>query len=274
MGRENDAKVVLVTGASSGLGYAIAKSLAESNHRVFGTARVPRAAATKGVTTLPLDVTQDDSVASCITEVIRSAGRIDAVINNAGFGIAGAIEDTTTAEALSQFETNFFGTHRVCRAVLPHLRAQRAGTIINMSSLAGRIPLPFQGFYSATKFAIEAYTEALRMEVRPFGIGVSMIEPGDFATSFTASRRMTRESVAASPYYDSAMRAVATMARDEQANRDLSPVVDAVKTILESRRPALRYPRANAVQRTFNALRPFLPQAVAESLIRGTYGLK
>ena len=196
------------------------------------------------------------------------------MINNAGFGIAGAIEDTTAAEALAQFETNFFGTHRVCRAILPHLRAQRAGQIINMSSLAGRIPLPFQGFYSATKFAIEAYTEALRMEVRPFGIRVSMIEPGDFATAFTANRRMTQASLPGSPYYEPALRAVATMARDEQANPDLTPVIEAVKSILESRRPALRYPRANLVQRTFNALRPFLPQAMAETLIRNTYGLK
>jgi short-subunit dehydrogenase len=225
-------------------------------------------------TTLPLDVTQEESVAACVAEIIRAAGRIDAVINNAGFGIAGAIEDTTAAEALSQFETNFFGTHRVCRAVLPHLRAQRAGTIINMSSLAGRIPLPFQGFYSATKFAIEAYTEALRMEVRPFGIAVSMIEPGDFATAFTANRRMTKESIAASPYHEAAVRAIATMARDEQANQDLSPVIEAVESILASARPALRYPRANAIQRTFNALRPFLPQGIAESLIRTTYGLK
>ena len=270
----NRQKVVWVTGASSGLGRAIAGALAAKSYRVFGTARVPRPAESDGFTTLPLDVTQDESVAACLLEIIRAAGRIDAVVNNAGFGIAGAIEDTTSAEALSQFQTNFFGTHRVCRAVLPHLRAQRAGTIINMSSLAGRIALPFQGFYSATKFAIEAYTEALRMEVRPFGIGVSMIEPGDFATSFTANRRMTQESIPASPYYEPAVRAIATMARDEQLNRDLSPVIKTVELILESRHPALRYPRANAVQRIFNALHPFLPQAIAESLIRTTYGLK
>jgi NAD(P)-dependent dehydrogenase (short-subunit alcohol dehydrogenase family) len=271
---DNSAKVVLVTGASSGLGGAIAKALAAKGHRVFGTMRIVRAGASDRFTTLPLDVTQDESVAACIAEVIRRAGRIDAVINNAGFGIAGAIEDTTAAEALAQFETNFFGAHRVCRAVLPHLRAQRAGMIINMSSLAGRIALPFQGFYSAAKFAIEAYTEALRMEVRSFGITVSMIEPGDFATSFTANRRMTRACLPTSPYYESALRAVAIMARDEQANADLTPVTQAVETILEGRRPALRYPRANTVQRTFNALRPFLPQALAESLIRHTYGLK
>ncbi len=270
----NAAKVILVTGTSSGLGLAIAKRLAAKNHRVFGAARTPRASASDGFTTLPLDVTQDESVGACVAEVLRDAGRIDAVVNNAGFGIAGAIEDTTAAEALSQFETNFFGLHRVCRAVLPHLRAQRAGNIINISSLAGRIALPFQGFYSASKFAIEAYTEALRMEIRAFGIAVSMIEPGDFATSFTAKRRMTSESIPASPYYESAARAIAIMARDEHANQDLSPVTEAVETILECRHPALRYPRANAVQRTFNALRPFLPQVIVEVLIRNTYGLK
>lgn len=270
----NEQKVVLVTGASSGLGQAIATALCAKNYRVFGTARTARAAAADGFTTLPLDVTQDASVTACVAEIIRTGGRIDAVVNNAGFGIGGAIEDTTSAEASAQFETNFFGTHRVCRAVLPHLRAQRAGTIINMSSLAGRISLPFQGFYSATKFAIEAYTEALRMEVRPFGITVSMIEPGDFATAFTANRRMTRESVPASPYYEPATRAIAAMARDEQANRDLTPVTNAVETILNCRRPALRYPRANAVQRAFNSVYPLLPQALAEFLIRTTYGLK
>lgn len=267
-------KVVLVTGTSSGFGYAIARALAAKNYRVFGTARAPGAPASDGFTTLALDVTQDESVAACVSEVVRSAGRIDAVINNAGFGIAGAIEDTTAAEAQAQFETNFFGTHRMCRAVLPHFRAQRAGLIINMSSLAGRIAIPFQGFYSATKFAIEAYTEALRMEVRPFGIAVSMIEPGDFATSFTANRRLTAGSIPASPYYASMTRAIAIMARDEQANLDLSPVIEAVQTILECRRPALRYPRANAMQRSFNAVRPLLPQAVAEFLIGDAYGLK
>jgi NAD(P)-dependent dehydrogenase (short-subunit alcohol dehydrogenase family) len=270
----NSNKVILITGASSGFGYAIAKALAAKGYRVFGAVRTPRTAPADGFTTLPLDVTQDESVRACISKVIEMAGRIDAVVNNAGIGIAGAIEDTLPAEAQLQFDTNFFGLHRVCRAVLPHLRAQRAGTIINISSLAGRISLPFQGFYSATKFAIEAYTEALRMEVRPFGISVSMIEPGDFATSFTANRRMTTETVPASPYYESATRAIAAMARDEQANRDLSPVIAAVETILRSRRPALRYPRANTVQRLFNALRPFLPQALSEYLIRDTYGLK
>jgi NADP-dependent 3-hydroxy acid dehydrogenase YdfG len=270
----NTPKVVLVTGASSGFGSAISKTLAAKGYRVFGTARVQRASGSDGFTTLTLDVTHDASVAACVAEVIRAAGRIDVVINNAGMAIGGAIEDTTVAEAQAQFETNFFGTHRVCRAVLPHLRAQRAGLIINMSSLAGRIPLPFQAFYSATKFAIEAYTEALRMEVRSFGIAVSMVEPGDFATAITANRRVSAESIPASPYYESFERALAIIRRDEQANRDLSPVIGAVQTILGSRRPALRYPRAIAAQRALNALRPFLPPVVWEFVIRDAYGLK
>ena len=270
----NTPKVVLITGTSSGFGSAIGKTLSAKGYRVFGTARTPRANVSEGFTTLTLDVTQDASVAACVAEVIRAAGRIDAVINNAGIAIAGAIEDTTAAEAQTQFETNFFGTHRMCRAVLPHLRAQRAGHIINMSSLAGRIPLPFQGFYSATKFAIEAYTEALRMEVRPFGIAVSMVEPGDFATALTANRRVSTETLPTSPYSESFARALAIIRRDEQANGDLSPVVGAVEAILGSRRPALRYPRAIVAQRAFNAVRPFLPQALCEYMIRDAYSLK
>jgi len=266
--------VVLVTGVSSGFGKAIADALAADGHRVFGTARNSLPATSSPFTTLRLDVTHDESVSAVVDEILRAAGRIDVVVNNAGMGIAGAIEDTTTEEARAQFETNFFGTHRVCRAVLPHLRAQRSGHIINMSSLAGQVPLPFQGFYSATKFAIEAYSEALRMELRPFGICVSMIEPGDFATAFTVNRRMTAASSTASPYHDDCARAIARMARDEQANADLAPVIRAVRTILKSHRPAMRYPRATPVQRVFFAARPFLPHALAEFLIRDTYGLR
>jgi len=266
--------VVLVTGASSGFGLAISAGLAADGHRVFGTVRTRRPGPEPGFATVRLDVTQDESVAAGVDEVIRRAGRIDAVVNNAGMGIAGALEDTAIDEARTQFETNFFGTHRVCRAVLPHLRAQGRGHIVNMSSLAGHVPLPFQGFYSATKFAIEAYSEALRMELRPFGIAVSMIEPGDFATGFTANRRMTLASTPSSPYHGACERAITRMARDEQANPDLSPVVDAVRSILGTPQPALRYPRATFVQRAFVAARPFLPQALAEFLIRDTYGLK
>jgi NAD(P)-dependent dehydrogenase (short-subunit alcohol dehydrogenase family) len=265
-------RVILLTGASSGFGRAIAAALAQDGHRVIATSRggMP----VEGTTHLALDVTDEASVAAGIEEVIRTVGRIDVLVNNAGLGIAGAIEDTTVEEARTQFDANLFGLHRMCRAVLPTMRRQGGGRIINMSSLAGQIAIPFQGFYSASKFAIEGYSEALRMEVRPYGIRVCMIEPGDFATAFTANRRMSAASTPASPYFQLCDSAVKRMARDEQANKDLSPVVDAVRTILATDRPALRYPRANAVQRIFAAVRPFLPQALTEYLIRSTYGLR
>jgi NAD(P)-dependent dehydrogenase (short-subunit alcohol dehydrogenase family) len=266
-------RVVLVTGASSGFGRAIAAGLALDGHRVFATTRSSGETPVAGATHLKLDVTDETSVSNCIEAVLRVAGRIDVLVNNAGLGIAGAIEDTTVEEARAQFDTNLFGLHRMCRAVLPPMRKQGAGHILNMSSLAGQIALPFQGFYSASKFAIEGYTEALRMEVRSYGVHVCMIEPGDFATAFTANRRMTAASTPASPYFAQCRAAIARMARDEQANVDLSPVVDAVRAILRTERPALRYPRATLIQRAFAAVRPFLPQALTEYLIRSTYEL-
>lgn len=267
-------RVVLVTGTSSGFGRTIAAGLAADGFRVFGTTRQEAPPPDAGVARITLDVTSDASVTRAVATVMEAAGRIDALINNAGMGIAGAIEDTTVAEARAQFETNFFGLHRVCRAVLPHLRARGAGHVINMSSLAGHIPLPFQGFYSASKFAIEAYSESLRMELRAHGVAVSMVEPGDFATGFTANRRMTAASGPGSPYHDVCRGAIERMARDELANRDLSPVLGAVRRILRTTRPALRYPCATFVQRAFVAVRPFLPQPLAEFAIRDTYGLR
>jgi NAD(P)-dependent dehydrogenase (short-subunit alcohol dehydrogenase family) len=265
-------QVILVTGSSSGFGRLIAEDLARDGHRVFATAR-GSGTSVPGTTHVVLDVTEATSVVQCIDAVMSAAGRIDVLINNAGIGIAGAIEDTSDDEAQAQFATNFFGLHRMCRAVLPHMRAQRHGLIINMSSLAGQIAIPFQGFYSASKFAIEGYSEALRMEMRDFGVRVAMIEPGDFATAFTANRRLTQASTPASPYFKPCESAIERMARDEQANSDLSPVIDAVRAILASDRPALRYPRANLVQRAFASVRPYLPQALNEYLIRSTYGL-
>jgi NAD(P)-dependent dehydrogenase (short-subunit alcohol dehydrogenase family) len=273
MNANERSRVVLVTGVSSGFGRAIATALAKDGHRVFGTERVRRREPPAGVTTLPLDVTNDESVAACVDAVVRTGGRLDVLVNNAGMGIAGAIEDTSVEEAKAQFETNFFGAHRMCRAVLRHMREQHGGHIINMSSLAGLVPIPFQAFYCATKFAIEAYTEALRMEVRPYGIAVSMIEPGDFATGFTANRRLTAASTGASPYHERCSRAIKRMADDEQKYTDLSPVVRAVAEILGRPRPALRYPRAAAVQRLLVALRPFVPQAVFEYLLVDAYDI-
>jgi NAD(P)-dependent dehydrogenase (short-subunit alcohol dehydrogenase family) len=271
----DDRKVVLVTGVSSGFGHAIATELHGRGHRVFGTTRRPSASAPSGCTLVTLDVDDEASVTAGVAEVLQQAGRIDVLGNNAGFGYAGAIEDTTVEEARRQFETNFLGVHRTCRAVLPQMRAQRSGRIVNMSSLGGLVSVPFQAMYCASKFAVEAYTEALRMEVRPFGIQVAMVEPGDFATRFTENRRMTTAANSPlSPYAERCATAVRRMGEDESKNPEIGPVVRAAVRAVEANRPRLRYPAANALQRTLVALRPLLPQPLFEYLVMDNYGIR
>jgi short-subunit dehydrogenase len=240
---------------------------------VYGTSRNPTAAAPDSTTLIAMDVDDDASVAEDKKQKKTKAGRIDAVVNNAGLGYAGALEDTSVDEARRQFETNLFGVHRVCRAVLPHMRERRAGRIVNMSSLGGLVTVPFQGMYCASKYALEAYTQALRMEVRPFGIQVAMIEPGDFATGFTAHRRMTAASAPGSPYAERCRSAVAKMAEDEGVTTDVWPVVRAAIDSIESDRPPLRYPVASRLQLALVGLRHVLPQRLYEKLVMDHYGV-
>lgn len=268
-------RTVLITGASSGFGKAIAEALAARGDHVYGTTRqtVPPATASAQVRMLTMDVGDPATVDAAVARMITETGRIDALINNAGFGIAGAIEDTSDAEAHAQFETNVFGLHRVCRAVLPQMRRQNSGRVINLSSLAGLVAVPYQAFYCASKHAIEAYTEALRMEMKPFGIHVSMIEPGDFATSFTDNRRMVTGCAEGSAHYNRCRTAVARMQEDERKFTNLTPVVKTVLAALASAQPALRYPVAVPMQRFLVALKPFLPQRLFEYLIMDNYKL-
>lgn len=257
-------RVVLVTGASSGIGKACAASLAARGDRVYGTSRHPNASLPSGVQLIPMDVNDDTSVASGVARVLEAEGRLDAVVNNAGFGIAGALEATTIEEAKSLFETNFFGVLRVCRAVLPAMRQQRTGTIINISSLAGRIGLPYQGIYSATKFAVEGATEALRMEVRPFGIRVVLIEPGDFHTGFTAHRRYVAAAEQDPIYREYMQRAMGVAEADEMHGAAPEAVARLVAHVLNSASPRVRYSVGSASQRAAAALKGVLPSRLFE----------
>jgi NAD(P)-dependent dehydrogenase (short-subunit alcohol dehydrogenase family) len=264
-----------VTGASSGFGRAIAEALHERGWVVYGTTRAATdGRSPDGFSMLTMDVTSDASVSQGVAKVLAEQGRIDALVNNAGMGIAGALEDTIIEEAHAQFETNFFGMHRLCRAVLPSMRAQGSGRIVNMSSLGGVVSVPYQGFYCASKFAVEAYSEALRMEVMPFGVHVSMIEPGDYSTGFTANRRMVAAAGADSPYAGRCKRAVTQFAKDESANADIGPVARKALALLESPKPGLRNPVANAVQRVLVALRPAMPHSLFEYLVMSIYGIR
>jgi NAD(P)-dependent dehydrogenase (short-subunit alcohol dehydrogenase family) len=259
-------KVVLITGTSSGIGRACAEHLAARGHRVFGgqrtAARLP-----SGVEHVALDVLDDASVQAAIDHVIAQAGRIDAVINNAGTAWMGAVEDTTIEEARAQLDTNFFGVLRVCRAVLPVMRAQRAGRIINISSLAGVLGLPFSGLYSASKFALEGMTESLRLEVMAFGIQVALVEPGDFDTGLPAARRLTAASQAGSAYAGALARTRTAQDKDETAAPAPIGVARLVDRLLRKRSLKLRYHVGRWGQRIVVPLKRWLPQRWFERVL-------
>jgi len=269
---QTGARVILVTGTSSGFGRAIALALHARGDQVFGTSRSAQPADAP-FPQLRLEVTDESSVEAAVAEVLKQAGRLDAVVNNAGSGLAGAIEETSVAEARAQLDTNFFGVHRVCRAVLPLFRAQGHGRFVTIGSLAGLVAIPFQGFYCASKFALEAYCGALRLEVKPFGVKVCLVEPGDFATGFTANRRRNAQLTPERAYTARLERALKVMVRDEQANRDLQPVVKAVLRALDSDAPPLHLPAATLVQRLLATVAPFLPGRFYEWAMSKLYDL-
>jgi NAD(P)-dependent dehydrogenase (short-subunit alcohol dehydrogenase family) len=263
-------KVVLITGTSSGIGLACARHLAERGFRVFGTRRRPEGAPAS-FQELAMDVNDDASVLHAIEAIHQQAGRIDVLVNNAGLGYAGAIEDTSIHEARAQLETNFFGTLRLCQAVLPRMRAQGGGRIINISSIGGLIALPFQGMYCASKFAVEGMTEALRMEVRPFGIEVSLVEPGDFRTEFTRHRIRVKASGQGSSYAEQMQVSLGIMERDEQRGPSPVAVAKLIEKIIEAKNPRLRYSVGMFPQRLAISLRRLLPAWLFERIIASTY---
>ena len=206
-------KVILITGGTSGIGLHAAKQLAAVGCRVYECSR--RAEGAEGMIHLQADVTDDTQIERAVQDVLAREGRIDVVINNAGFGISGAVEYTDTEDAKRQFDVNFFGMVRINRAVLPILHRQGHGRIVNISSVAAPIAIPFQAYYSASKAAIRAYSLALQSEVRPYGIEVCCIMPGDIATGFTAARK--KDPAGDEAYGGRIARSVAVMERDEQS---------------------------------------------------------
>ena len=234
--------VVLITGASSGIGKAIAEFLAKEGFKVYGTTRKLEGLKGKpaeGIEMVQLDVCSDESIKQAVDYIIKKEGRIDILINNAGFALAGSIEDTTHEEAFKQFDTNFFGMHRVCRQVIPFMREKSNGLIVNTSSVAGLFSIAYQSMYSASKYAVEAFTEALRMELQPFGIKVSMVEPGDTRTGFTGNRVKVKASED-SIYKDVFSKSVSKMEKDEMGGPTPEVVVKAVAKIVGSKNPPVR----------------------------------
>lgn len=219
-----------------------------------------------------MDVRDTPSVDRAIRDLHAREGRLDVVINNAGIGLAGAVEDTSVDEARALFETNFFGVHRVCRAALPHFRAQGAGLIINVGSIGGRVTLPYQGFYSASKAALEALNAALRMECAAFGVRVVLVEPGDFATEFTAHRAWASDAGEGSGYRAACERAVAKAASDERAGARPEAFAALIVRIVEGRERGAHALCGNLAQRAVGRLAPWLPARWVDRGLLAYYG--
>ncbi len=265
-------KVALVTGASSGIGAAIAGALAKAGYRVFGASRHPGESC-EGIETIVMDVDDDASVASAVADLMLRAGRLDVAINNAGWALMGPIEETSIAEARAQMETNFFGVLRVCLAVLPIMRAQKSGYIINVSSLAGVFGNPFSGVYSASKFAVEGLSESLRFETRPFGICVALIEPGDTQSQLPARRRTVAGALARSAYAEAFERLQEGQAKDEACAPSAEGVAELVLKILAARNPRLRYSVGMRGQRIVILLKRALPYSWFERIVGAALGV-
>jgi NAD(P)-dependent dehydrogenase (short-subunit alcohol dehydrogenase family) len=232
-------KVVLVTGASMGIGRSIARHLSAAGYRVFGTSRRPASPTLDGFEMLALDVTSDESAQACIAEVIARAGRLDVLINNAGVDLLGALEETTMPETEWVFATNYFGAVRMVNAALPHMRRQRAGQIINISSGLGLAAVPFEGQYCAAKFALEGYTESLRYELWSLGIKVSSVQPGYYQSNMVKTQRIASNLI--EDYTPARDRYIAFGTRAAEDAPDPLPVAQTVRRIIESRSPRPRY---------------------------------
>jgi len=260
--------IILITGITSGFGKAIAERLSKEGHTVFGTyrkdvERIP------GVHYIKAEVTDEQSVKEAVETVIKAQGRIDVFINNAGMGIGGPLELTSVEEASRQMDVNFMGLVRFIHYVLPTMREHRSGRIICFSSIGGLMGLPFQGMYSASKYAIEGYCESLRLEVKSFGIDVVVINPGDFATAFTAKRKKV-DPVAGElyPQYAAAMESI-----EHDENGGLTPEYLAGKMshIIKAKNPPHRYIISTFVQKISVFIKAVVPGKFYDRLLSSYY---
>ena len=259
-------KIALVTGASSGIGQATAKRLTSAGYRVYGTSRRGSGASGQSFEMLTLDVTSDASIAGAVAQLMQREGRIDLLINNAGFGVAPAgAEESSIEQAQSIFDTNFFGIVRMTRAVLPHMRKQGAGRIINIGSVLGLLPMPYGALYAATKHAIEGYSESLDHELRTRGIRVSVIEPAYTNTPFDANFLQPDAQLDA---YREARTAVGQRVKEIMATADQPRVVaEVVLKAARAARPRLRY-TAGGLAGRLAWLRRFAPTGLMDAGIR------
>ncbi|MCK1383871.1 oxidoreductase [Bradyrhizobium sp. 21] len=257
--------VALVTGASSGIGLATARALRRDGYQVFGTSRKPAANTSDGVTMLVCDVTDDSSVQALVDHVVSRAARIDLLVNNAGIGLLGGAEESSAVQAKALFEVNVFGVMRLTNAVLPVMRRQRGGRIVNLSSVLGLIPAPYSALYASTKHAIEGYSESLDHEVRTQGIRIVLVEPGGTRTSFEENLTRADRPLAV---YDAARADAEKVMREIVETGDAPEVVaDMVVKAANAATPRRRY-TAGKVARQVSLMRRFLPESFVDKGLR------
>ncbi len=266
-------KTVLITGGSSGIGKAIGEYLTEKGYRVFGTSRNPQNITNSAFPLLKMNVNETESIEAVIAEVIGKAQRIDVVINNAGVGITGPIEETPESEIKKAFDTNFHGPINVIKAVLPQMRKQGFGHILNITSIAAYMGLPYRGIYSASKAALEITIEAMRMETLQFGVKMTNIAPGDFATNIAAGRYHAPV-LENSPYKKDYGNTLKTMNEHVDNGGNPSEMAKVVHKIIETENPKIHYKVGSPLQKFSIVLKRVLPDRVYERMLLRHYGLK
>ena len=265
-------KVVLITGGSSGIGKSIGEYLHQKGFVVYGTSRNPEKITNSIFPLVALDVRNMQSIVNCVAEVIQKSGRLDIVINNAGVGITGPIEEIPTEEIRNNFETNLFGPIEVMKAVLPQMREQKSGLIINITSIAGYMGLPYRGIYSASKGALELITEALRMEVKSFGIQITNVAPGDFATNIAAGRYhapVVKGSAYEVPYGNT----LKEMDSHVDSGSNPNEMAEAIFAIIQTDKPKVHYKVGAFMQKFSIVLKRILPDTVYEKMLMNHYKL-
>lgn len=264
-------KVILVSGATSGIGLVCAEMLAAKGHKVYATGRRVGLGNKLPYTQVRCDITDQKSVEECIDKVKKEAGRIDVLINCAGFAFGGGVEETTVDEAKIQFDTNFFGTHRMCREVMPIMRQQGGGMIITVSSVAAEFSVPFQSFYSTSKMALDGMMQAISMEGKPFNIIAATVNPGDVKSGFTAARFQAAAIKPDSPYYTQTMKSIDQMKKDEMNGMDPKRVAELICKLVDKKKLKVKY-FIEFQYKVVMVLKRILPAKTVENLMMMIYG--
>ena len=265
-------KVILITGGSSGIGKSVGEYLTEKGFIVYGTSRSPEKYESSHFPIIGLDVTQPITISQAVNHVIEKEGCLDVLINNAGVGITGPLEEIPEQEIKNNFETNFFGPINVIKAVLPQMRKQQSGLIINVTSIAGYMGLPFRSAYSASKGALGLVTESLRMELKPFNIKLTTVAPGDFATNI-ASGRYHAPVLANSPYKATYGMSLKLMDEHVDSGKDPLEMAKAVLNIINTSNPKVHYKVGEFLQKFSIVLKNLLPDKVYEKMLLKHYKL-